>query len=361
MQDENQDVVMDVFRRHYYSDQGKPVSGERASHYGVMIRYLKTQEKSLLLCSGSHGVYLEPRTPDAQAPSTDFQVVWLQTDFPTIQHASQCEERSLGLARNGSKYGIRVHAADFQEVFQRLRPEALFLPPGKRSSWHCGPWPYGTDRKALAKVFRDWKWDARPLQPVHSVADGLMWLIQAITDPAETVYNMKHGQVVVTKCKSEQEKQPPAEVIGQPSTKQFCQIGQGVDVLQTQDPWKPKVQQLASVKPVDTSTQLQEIEQRLEKTLLAKLPVERMVTDDNEDRLQALERQMAQMSDRQTTLESTVQDHHVQNQAQVQSLQSQMLAQLDVQSRKMQGMLDDQLHRLESVIARRSRSRGRGE
>ena len=362
MQDETEDAVLDVFRRHFYNDSGRPVSGESATHYGVMIRYVKQQERALLLCSGMYGIYVEPRTPDAQSPSDEFQVVWLSDNFKDIQHKSQCETASIGLARNGPKFGIRVEAAMFQSAFQRLKPESLFLAPGKRSTYHCGPWPYGTDRKQLAKVFKDWKWDARPLQPVRSVQDGLMWSVQAITEPSEKVYPMKHGQVVVTKGAPELEKAVVPEVIAAQQTKQLCQLQQSasVDLLQEFDPWKGAVTKAAPAQ-VDVTTQLNDLECRLEKSILAKLPAENMETDAQDQRLTALEQQLAVLTDRQKGLENTVQDHHAQNQAQVQNIQTQMMAQLDVQGKKMQCMLDDQMQRLESVLTRRVRSRSRHE
>ena len=360
---ETQDVVLDVFRRHYYNDSGKTVPGPKASHYGVMIRYVKDQEKALLSLSGVDGIFMEPRTPDANSPSDEFQVVWIQDSFQNLQHTARCEPSSLGLARNGPKLGIRVFASDFQSTFEKLRPSALFLAPGRRTNWHCGPWPFGTDRKQLARIFKDWKWDARPLQPAHQAMDGLMWHVQALTDPVESVWHMKHGQVVITRCPEEKEKAVAPEVVAQPRTKQLCQIPGNVpgsvDLLQVHDPWKKTVRQAIPTQPTDVHRHLDDIESRIEKSVLAKLPQDRMDTDERDNRITALEQQIAAITDRQTSLETVVQDNHKQNQVQVQNLQSQMMAQLEVQGKTMQGMLDDQLHKLEAVLVRRSRSRER--
>ena len=76
-------------------------------------------------------MYLEPRLPDASAPTDEYQVVWLpQADFATAQHQSKCEPMSLGLARSGRRYGLRVTAKNFQQVFQKLKPDGQFLLPG---------------------------------------------------------------------------------------------------------------------------------------------------------------------------------------------------------------------------------------
>jgi hypothetical protein len=103
---------------------------------------------------------------------------------------------------------------------------------------------------------------------------------------------------------------------------------------------------------------LQELEQRIESKVLAKMPVpmERMEVDDQEHRLHLLEQQMHQLSNRQTALETTVTDHHAQSTAQVQGLQQQMMMQLDMQSKQMQGMLSDQMSRIEQILAKKPRT-----
>ena len=182
------------------------------------------QETALLRLSGHHGLYVEPRVPDATVPSDEYQVVWLpQATFPTAQHQLQCEPMGIGLARSGARYGIRVTAAQYQQVFQKLEPDGLFLSPGTRQVWHSGPWPYGCDRKSLSRVFSDWKWQARPLQPAKPINGGLMWLIQSVEDPPNTVYNMQHGQVMISKVDSIREGMTEAgSVAGPQSTVELC-------------------------------------------------------------------------------------------------------------------------------------------
>ena len=72
--------------------------------------------------------------------------------------------------------------------------------------------------------------------------------------------------------------------------------------------------------------------------------------------MQALEMQVQQLSTRQGQLEATVTDHHAQNTAQVQSLQQQMLAQFDVQSKQMSHMLSDQMSRIETILSKKPRT-----
>ena len=81
-----------------------------------------------------------------------------------------------------------------------------------------------------------------------------------------------------------------------------------------------------------------------------------MDIDDQDHRLQLLEAQVQQLSHRQASLETTVQDNHQQNTAQVQTLQQQMKVQMDLQTHQMQSMLTDQMARIETILAKKPRT-----
>ena len=186
--DQPQDALLDVFRRQYFNDAGKPVKWDKATSFAVMIRYVKSLEKEVLAASGRNGLYVEPKTEDALKPHPDFQVIWLpQHEFAQVVHAAKCEMHCIGLARAGRRYGLRVHVTHFPKVFASVKPDAVYLAPGDRLTYHCGPWPYGSDRKSMAKTLQASGWECRPLQPLHSVPGGLMWAVQAVTAPPSNV------------------------------------------------------------------------------------------------------------------------------------------------------------------------------
>eukprot|EP00435_Cladocopium_sp_Y103_P059078 s1324_g21.t1 len=179
------DAILDVFRRSFLTDGGKPVKSDKATHFCVFLRYAKSLEPAVLAKSGCAGIYIEPKTEDALQPHGGYQVVWLpQMSFEEICHKARCEATGLGITRTGNRYGIRVKAEDFSRAFASLKPDAVFLVPGQREEYQCGPWPFGLDRKSLAKVFKEWGWSARPLQPQQSVQGGLMWTVQAVSEHA---------------------------------------------------------------------------------------------------------------------------------------------------------------------------------
>ena len=107
-----------------------------------------------------------------------------------------------------------------------------------------------------------------------------------------------------------------------------------------------------------TANALQELEARVERSILAKLPAqtECMEVAEQDQRLQQLEQQVQQLSGRQAKLEAVVTDNHAHQSAQVQSLQQQMLVSLDLQSKQMQTMLTEQMSRIETILSKKSRT-----
>ena len=49
--------LLDVFRRQFFTDAGRPVEWSKASYYAFSIRYNKEQETKLLQCSGLGGIF----------------------------------------------------------------------------------------------------------------------------------------------------------------------------------------------------------------------------------------------------------------------------------------------------------------
>jgi hypothetical protein len=173
---------------------------------------------------------------------------------------------------------------------------------------------------------------------------------------------MQHGQVVLTRQDSKQiPAEMPSQVFGQDATVRMCSVPVAgeVDPWLTHDPWKKVVASMpASVVPPPTTNTLQELEDRVERSILAKLPqpAEGMEVDGQDQRLQLLEQQVQHLAGRQTQLDSTVADNHAQQSAQVHTLQQQMMMQMDLQSKQMQSMLTDQMSRIETILSKKSRT-----
>eukprot|EP00435_Cladocopium_sp_Y103_P030408 s1629_g7.t1 len=145
---------------------------------------------------------------------------------------------------------------------------------------------------------------------------------------------MPHGQVVVSKCDSIRESMAEVRsVVGPQSTVDLCASTSSTDPWLVKDPWQKAVLQVPqpSCPPTgpNVTSQLQEIEDRLAKSILEKLPSDRMETDETEQRIHMLEQQVQHLAGRHQALECTVTEHHHQNTAQMQSLQAQMMSQME--------------------------------
>ena len=356
------DALLDVFRRQFFGDNGRPTKWDKAAYFAVLIRYVKCLEPEVLAVSGRCGLFIEPKTEDAMQPHGDYQVIWLPSmDFATVAHKAKVEAHCLGIARSGRRFGLRVKAQHFQEVFASVKPEAVYLAPGSRITYHTGPWPYGCDRKSIARALKAVGWECRPLQPVQNVPGGLVWSVQAVCEPQSNVLSMQHGQVLLTRHDAKQTAPDvPQQVVGHEETVRMCSVPTSTDSdpWLTHDPWKKALATVPTpVAAGPPANALQELEDRVERSILAKLPQQtEMEVDDQDQRLAALEMQMQHLAGRQNQLETTVTDNHAQQSAQVHTLQQQMMMQMDLQSKQMQSMLTDQMSRIETILSNKSRT-----
>ena len=233
------EAVLDLWRRQWTSFTFKPCEPSDASIFWVNIRYVFAIQESVLRCSGNDGVFVEPRSLGSKQGLLDFQVIWLPKDnLAELQRLQQCHVLVLGLARLGSRLGLRVAARDAAELTSLVKPGSIFLASGDRQEYEAGPFPYGVDRLCLNKLCTAWKWQARPLHPVRSVEGGLgtVWLLQASHEPPEQVLSYRGGKIVITKVsKQAQPEQSAPAVIGTSSTMALCQLEKAV--ARPVDPW----------------------------------------------------------------------------------------------------------------------------
>ena len=71
-------------------------------------------------------------------------VIWTsRMSLRELMHLKQTNPAAVGLARIGERRGLRVAAAQAQEVHAVVRPDTLFLPQGDRVQYMVGPFPFG--------------------------------------------------------------------------------------------------------------------------------------------------------------------------------------------------------------------------
>ena len=362
-----EDPVLDVWRRQWVSLSFMQSAPEHAEIFIVNLRCVESQFLAVLGCSGRSGIFFEPRSLDAREPHLDFQVLWMpKTEVAELLRLQQCHHGILGLARVGSRFGLRARLADAPELARTLKPGSVFLAAGARTTFEVGPLPFGCDRLTVAKLCAQWKWQARPLHPCRTVdsALGNMWRVQACSPPPSSVVRYHGNEVVITKVADPEGPSTAqvAQVIGNSAVVQMCSKDSkaapaGPDPWLKSDPWAP-FQPTVAPASHDPQASMREFEDRVEKSLFDRLSAGRMEIDssEHEARFAALELQVQSLTAHQQQMEVAIEESSKRSDSQIASLQSQVTSQIDQQGHHIQGMFQAQLQQIEALLTKRART-----
>ena len=365
------DAIIDVWRRQFLRAGYKPEPVSSAVIFSVCIRIPQCLLLRILGCSGEGGVYAEPRSMDSREVSRDFEVIWVpRSDKAAVSHIRQTNPATLGLARLGERFGVRVITSQAAELHRLLRPDAVYLATGVRQQYIVGPIPFGTDRKALSRALSLLPWSVKPLQPVSALDGqrGVMWSVVAVDEPPTNIINMSHGEVLITKQKDNPSpKDPVKQPVGTPSTLSLC----GTDSKRGPDPWT-KLDPwggYAGFKSSDNhgaglataAESIHQLEHKIEQAVLSKIPQTfSMDQDDMPDKLQDLESKVQSLLTRQQQLEGIVQEQSVQTTAQFGQMQAQLNAHgqqisghMESQQQQIQMMFESQMSQIRSLLTKR--------
>lgn len=370
-----QEPVFDIWRRQWLNLSMKNTPPVRADVFLVNIRYAGVLEGKLLASSGHQGMFLEPRSPDAKEPILDYQVLWLaKHSLTNIMHICQCHPGTVGVARLGSRLGIRIKTEDIGTIGKSIKPEGVLLSGGPKQAFEIGPVPFGVDRTGLSQLCEEWGWLAKPVHPTRSVHGlGTVWVVHACTEPPSSIFSIKgKHDVVINKLPMKETKAAPqATAVGSSTTIGLCALQKHQDVQSdpwlVKDPWSASAGKLATGKPLkfDMDAGLQKVEERIEKAIMAKLPVTRQdmeidgcssgADSATSTRLQALEAQVQQIASSHHKLEIRVEETAKKSDAQISQLQHHMSAQLEGQGAKIEDLFRGQMAQLEALLAKKPR------
>lgn len=359
-----EDPVLDVWRRQWLSLSFQPCAAERAEVFLVNLRCLESQFEAALGLSGRHGVFLEPRSLDARESHLDFQVLWLpKVDLSELTRLHQCTAGALGLARIGTRLGIRSRLKDAPSVAQALKPGSVFLASGSRSTFELGPLPFGCDRLTVSKLCAQWGWKARPLHPCRTVDGtlGNLWRVQACTPPPNNVAHYQGTEIVITKVSDADTPvaNNPSQIIGNSATVKMCskETNPGTDPWLKNDPWAPAVHHACAVPSSDANTAIKEVEARITRNVWDKFNAGQMEVDSHatEARFAALEQQVQSLTAHQQQMEAAIDESAQRADSQIAALQTQVTTQIDNQGHHIQGMFQAQLQQIEALLTKRAR------
>ena len=151
------EALLEVWGRTFVNDAFKTAVPDQATLFNAFLRVPAGLLHALLAFSGEAGVYFEPRGVEARHPSTEHVVTWLPK--ATRQEAllvKQTHDTVLGLARVGARFGVRSNAGDAEALHKLLKPGSAFFKTDGARTFHAGPWPYGSQRGAIAKALVSW-------------------------------------------------------------------------------------------------------------------------------------------------------------------------------------------------------------
>ena len=281
--------------------------------------------------------------------------------------ARQTTDIPTTLVRSGNRYGLRVAHHKAEEVHNVHRPDLLYLPGADLKKYRVAPLPFGSTKQSITNLFQKVGWKARPIGPQGQTKDrqGTQWLVQASEDPTHSVYQLAHGDILITPemvgNAESNAKDPSGSVVASQKRIQSLKSHSSwqVDAAQGKpdpwgkhDPWQSRSQKEISV------GQMASIQANLEASLDRKLQ-ERSgdvaMQDEVENRVQALEQQVQQLT---TNVQGYQQQQNQHNQTMYHQLQS-VDKKVDHQQHAMQGFLDakleEQMQRIEQLFSKRGR------
>ena len=357
--------ILDVWDRQFTTLRMSKTTPAEAEVFLVNLRVTSDVIPILMGASGNEGLFVEPRSHNGRQPDSEHQIVWLpKKTFAEAVIARQTTTVSTVLARSGDKYGLRVRMDDAEQVHTLHRPDLMFMQGGELKKFRVGPLPYGSTKQSIVNAFQKWGWQARPITPCGQSQDqsGVMWYVQASEPPAYWIFQMQHGDVLVTPETSAGSvaANHPGGIIASSKTIQCLRVPKGANQSKQEsqeDPWKHYDPWQSSAKEVSVG-QVLSLQNQLEATIdkkIADMGNARM-EDDSSDRINQLEQQMQQMS---ASVQSFQQQQvqHTQNlYGQVQTLDKRLNDQHQSINTMLDSKLEDQMQKIEMLLTKRSRT-----
>ena len=167
--------LLEVWQRQFCSEAYQVVPPGEAALFNVNFRVPAAMTADILANSGLQGIYFEPRGEHVGETSKEYQVTWMpKLSFCEILVQKQQHEEVLGIARVGSRYGLR-HVTNAKALHVKVRPDVPYLPKAEIRSFQVGPVPYRTQRQALSAMLDALPWATKPLHPIPGQRDNGVW------------------------------------------------------------------------------------------------------------------------------------------------------------------------------------------
>ena len=357
--------ILDVWDRQFTTLRMSKATPQDAEVFIVNMRVTADVIQVLMGASGNEGLFVEPRSHNGRQPDSEHQIVWLpRKTFAEAVIARQTTPVTTVLARSGDKYGLRVPMVDAEKVHTLHRPDLMFMQGGELKKFKVGPLPYGSTKQSIVNAFQKWGWQARPISPCGQSQDqsGVMWYVQASEPPAYWIFQMQHGDVLVTPENPNGSLQSTTSggIIASSKTIQCLRDAKPPNPSKQdpqEDPWRHYDPWQKSSKEASVG-QVLSLQSQLEASIdkkIADIGQSRM-EDDSSERITHLEQQMQQISASVPSFQQQ-QVQHTQNlYGQVQTLDKRLTDQNQSINNMLDAKLEDQMQKIEVLLTKRSRT-----
>eukprot|EP00438_Fugacium_kawagutii_P018205 Skav230727 [mRNA] locus=scaffold401:233598:238605:- [translate_table: standard] len=362
--------VLDCWDRQFLSLRMQKCRPQDAEQFIVTFRIQNKDICALLGLSGRQGVYLEPREEDGRKPSNQFRVVWMsKMGKSDATAAMRATKPWVCLVRTGQRFGLRVLRSDAPTVHAQHK-DSPYLDTVDALIYIGGPFPWGATRATLVKLFAQWKWEARPLQPKGRSIDGkgLLWEIQAAAAPQFSVYTLEHADILIaaapakpkTVVNASQELQGSAHTIAVLQSQQAQATQPAADPLQVNDPWSNKQLKTAagSCPAPRVEMAMAQVEQRLKQHVQEQITAMRNDDEDMGDdpRIEALEKKVLNLEQVVHANAQTQQQQAHEMAGQIQQLNRKVDTQTSHLQQHMDNKLQEQLTQIEILLSKQRKT-----
>eukprot|EP00435_Cladocopium_sp_Y103_P038615 s1411_g10.t1 len=351
-------AILDVWDRQFMTMRLSKVPYQEAQLFMVNMRIDASAIETLLRANGEDGKYFELRSHNGRQPDDTYKIVWLPgkayADAQVVQRASTIP---TALVRQGDRYGLRTPDQHAEMLHKQHRPDLVYIHGAELKRYRVGPMPFGSTKQSLVNIFQKWNWQARPIGP-HKQADdrsGIMWHVQAADEPSHWIFQLAHGDVLITpETKGNTTETTKPTIFASNKTISSLQA-KTKDVVRDDpwlhnDPWKsPNPTKELSV------GQVAAIQDKVMHNVMEKLKSNQGEDDEmngnHDNRLTVLENKFEQLS---TQLQQQQQDHSKQQhqvQQQIQGLDRKIDQQQQIYHTALDSKLEMQMQRIEQLFA----------
>ena len=207
-------VLLEIWGRRFQTMDGRKVAADQSEIFQAFLRIAAPAMEGILALL-MEGIYFEPRSADLKATDSDYAVVWLPGATREVAyHKLKLAGHGISLVRLKHRFGIRVVAAYEAHTYRELRPNEEFVKVEVAYVYRIHPVPHGLQRAQVAKILRDWHWDAKPLQPARGTAEGGAWDIGASCFPPSNTMVAFAKDVLITLLRDKTTSDKPPAVVG---------------------------------------------------------------------------------------------------------------------------------------------------